>query len=46
MASFGAKLKHAWNAFVDQEPQTRTRTWDLGASYGGPSRPCSADTLQ
>jgi Tfp pilus assembly major pilin PilA len=35
MASFGAKLKHAWNAFVDQEPQTRTRTWDLGASYGG-----------
>jgi len=39
MAGFGSRLKHAWNAFVNQDVDTRLRSWtgDYGASYG--SRP-------
>lgn len=35
MADFGARLKHAWNAFTlkqDEQP-----TWELGSSYTAPS---------
>jgi hypothetical protein len=35
MAKFGAKLRHAWNAFTDQDERYRFRSYDLGASYGG-----------
>ena len=30
MADFGARLKHAWNAFTNPEEKTQ---WDLGSSY-------------
>ena len=30
MADFGARLKHAWNAFTKPEEHT---SWDLGTSY-------------
>lgn len=30
MADFGARIKHAWNAFTNPEDQN---SWDLGASY-------------
>lgn len=30
----GARLKHAWNAFVDQNEDYRTHSWDMGATYG------------
>lgn len=37
--TFGSKLKHAWNAFLDQEPQTRSRSYDRGTiSTGRPDR--------
>lgn len=31
MADFGARLKHAWNAFTNKEDQTPS--WELGSSY-------------
>ena len=34
MADFGARLKHAWNAFRNQDDEYRIKSWDLGASYG------------
>ena len=34
MVDFGARLKHAWNAFRNQDDQYRIKSWDLGASYG------------
>lgn len=35
MATFGAKLKHAWNAFISEEQTRQTLSWtDVGASYG------------
>jgi len=38
MAGFGSRLAHAWNAFVDEEPQQRIRAYpDIGPSSG--SRP-------
>lgn len=33
MGVFG-QLKHAWNAFLDQNETYRTRPFDMGASYG------------
>ena len=39
MARFGAKLKHAWNVFTNQDEQRRLRTYtgDYGSAYS--SRP-------
>lgn len=37
MAKFGEKLKHAWNAFTNEEEQFFKHPVELGASYG--SRP-------
>lgn len=34
MGTIGSRLKHAWNAFTDQDEQDRFRSFDLGASYG------------
>lgn len=34
MAKFGEKLKHAWNAFTNNEEESWERPFDLGASYG------------
>lgn len=34
MAKFSDKLKHAWNAFTDQDEKYRIRSYNMGASYG------------
>ena len=34
MATVGNRLKHAWNAFVNQDEKYRVHSYDLGASYG------------
>jgi Phage portal protein len=34
MARLGARLKHMWNAFIDQDEKYRIHSYDLGASYG------------
>lgn len=34
MASIGGRLKHAWNAFVNQDEQYTAGAYNLGASYG------------
>lgn len=36
MATFGSRLKHAWNAFTDQERRDQIQSFnDFGVSYGG-----------
>lgn len=34
MAEFGSRLKHAWNAFTNQDTKHRIHAADYGASYG------------
>lgn len=34
MARFGDKLKHAWNAFVNEEEERPERPFEVGAAYG------------
>lgn len=34
MADFGARLKHAWNAFTNEDKNHRIEAFDMGASYG------------
>lgn len=34
MVSLGARLKHGWNAFTNQDVEKRVHSWDMGASYG------------
>lgn len=35
--SIGGRLKHAWNAFTNNEAETKTYTMDYGSSYSYPS---------
>lgn len=35
--SIGGRLKHAWNAFTNNEVETKTYTMDYGSSYSYPS---------
>lgn len=37
MPKFGARIKHAWNSFLNQTPEGLQRPFDAGMSYG--SRP-------
>lgn len=32
--AIGARLQHAWNAFINQDEKYRIRAYDLGGSYG------------
>lgn len=32
----GSRLKHAWNAFTDQDPEDAMPFYNVGATYGGP----------
>src|SRR6187431_1092859 len=32
--SIGSRLRHSWNAFVNQEENYRIKSWDMGAAYG------------
>lgn len=34
MGRFRNSLKHAWNAFTNQDKEARVKSYDLGASYG------------
>lgn len=35
MPGIGSRIKHAWNAFVNQDPTEHTRGYDGAYSYGG-----------
>lgn len=39
VSPFGGRLKHAWNAFVNQDEEANFRPYELGASYGYGVRP-------
>lgn len=35
MGTIGSRIKHAWNAFLNQDPEERIHSYSSGISYGG-----------